>query len=109
MAGSSLRRARSPVAPKMTISAGAMTRYSWRPSRSGFASAVAGAVSLAMARRAHRVATELLAHHRHHPVAEGVGVAAPEALEERVRDGEGGHVLVDRGLHRPAALAGVLD
>src|SRR5205807_6658096 len=105
MAGRSLRRARSPVPPKITIRAGSTTRYSWSPSLRGFASSSA---ALTMAGGPDRVAAELLAHHRHHAVGEGVGVAAPEALEERVGDDAGGDALLDGGLDGPAALPGVL-
>src|SRR5207302_11206945 len=90
----------------MTLSAGSVPRYSCRRSLRGL---VSSSAALAMPGGAHRVAAELLAHHRHHPVREGVGVTAAEALVKGVRDDPGGDVLVDRGLDRPAALAGVLD
>src|ERR1700682_4084550 len=41
--------------------------------------------------------------------AEGLLLAGGDALQERQGDDRGWHVLVDGRLHRPAALAAVLD
>src|SRR5215471_11905321 len=57
----------------------------------------------------HRVATELLAQRGDHLRGEGLWLARDEALQERERNHGRGHVLIYRGLHRPAPLAGVLD
>src|SRR5215212_5107060 len=55
------------------------------------------------------VAAEGLAHCRENAVAP-VGLAARgEAVEERGREHRSGHTFLDRGLHRPAALARVAD
>src|SRR5256885_283990 len=56
-----------------------------------------------------RMAAELVAECGQHFGGEGLFLARDEALHERERDHRRGYVGVDRGLHRPAALARVLD
>ncbi|CAO5247632.1 hypothetical protein FAGKG844_420034 [Frankia sp. AgKG'84/4] len=55
------------------------------------------------------VAAELLAHRGEDLVREQAFPAGAEPLVERRRQHMGGHALLDRGQHRPAALTGVGD
>src|SRR3989442_10434692 len=80
-AGRSLRRVRSPEAPKMTMMLG-----------SGF-----------------DMPAELCAQRRQHPLRERVIAARTEAREERRGDRLRGHRFLDRGDDRPAALTRVGD
>src|SRR5215211_1929495 len=115
MAGSSLRLARSPVAPKMTSVVGWTGRRS-RPSTSGFSS-VRVAIPLLRVRldlgrgvvRLYRVAAELVAQSGIDLGGEVAHAPRGEALVQRGRDDRRGHPPLDRVLDRPAALARVLD
>src|SRR5215212_8302849 len=104
MAGSSLRRARSPVAPKMTSVVGWTGRRS-RPSLSGLAwdSAVA-----LMSLPRDGVPAELRAQRREHAVGEVAVAAAVEPRVEGGGDDRRRHVLVHRVLDRPAPLPRVV-
>ena len=55
------------------------------------------------------MATELVAHRGQQPVREGVLTPRAEAREQRGGDGRGRNALLHRVVHRPAALAGILD
>src|SRR5687768_14751886 len=81
-AGTSLRRVRSPEAPKMTSENGSSS---------------------------YGMATELVAEGGEQPVREGVVTARAEPREEGGRDGRRRHGFLDGVLDRPAAFAGVLD
>src|SRR5215210_5190118 len=110
-AGSSLRCARSPVAPKITSVVGGTGSRS-RPSVSGFSPAaerVSTAIRSAPGRALDRVAAELVAQRRQHPVRV---VALPARVEARVQRGGDDRrrdVVVDRVDDRPTALARVGD
>src|SRR3954447_17916453 len=116
MAGRSLRCARSPVAPKMTIVVG-WTGSRSRPSTSGVSSRspAAGLIcSSTVDMRASallvqdRVPAELVAERRVHLGGVRLVLSRREALHKRQRDHRGRYRLVDRLEDRPAALAGVL-
>src|SRR5687767_15894866 len=81
-AGTSLRRVRSPEAPKMTSENGSS---------------------------ANGMTTELVAEGGQQPVRERVLAPRAEAREEGGRDRGRRHRLLDGVLDGPAALAGVLD
>src|SRR5690349_4448353 len=82
MAGSSLRRVRSPDAPKMTR--------------------MQSSARLGMA-------AELGAKRRQQLFSEGVVAARSESREQRGRQHVGGNVFGDGGRDRPASFAGVAD
>src|SRR3954451_7142748 len=123
MAGSSLRRARSPVAPKMTSVVG-WTGSRSSPSTSGLRSGVAVAPSLtsvvvvaisvsvslsAVGAALHRVSAELVAQRRVDLRREVAAALRLVALVQRRRDDRQRHALGDRVLHGPAALPGLGD
>src|SRR5580658_12172 len=91
--GSSLRLARSPVAPNSTMT--------WLSGRGGS--------FLLMSRSGLllRVTAELRAHRRQDLPGERAIVPGLEALVQRGGDDRRRHALVHRGQHRPPALAGV--
>src|SRR5580698_785404 len=91
--GSSLRLARSPVAPNST-----MTWFSGREDPF-FAIGSSGLLL--------RVTAELRAHRREDLPGERAVVPGLEPFVERGGDDRGGHGLVHRGQHRPPALARV--
>src|SRR5579883_193541 len=100
--GTSNRRVRSPVTPKITSAQGgagaariASGLEDERTSAMGF-----GAWRLDMA-------AELLSHSRQQLLGEGMLPARSEASVERCGDHVGGYRLLDRGHDRPAAFAGV--
>src|SRR5213082_1001288 len=101
---------RSPEAPKMARAHGSGVRRSASPSASGFSccrGAVAVTAPCSLFWALLEVAAEALAHRGKDAVAP-VGLAARgEAVEQRGGEHRRGHALLDRGLHRPAALAGV--
>src|SRR6476469_9017136 len=97
MAGSSLRLARSPVAPKI-VSVVGWTGSRSRPSVSGLS---------AIRSLLHGVAAELRAQRREHLAGELAVAARVEAGVERGAEHRHGHVLGHAVLERPAALAGV--
>ena len=126
-AGISLRRVRSPPAPKMTITHGrpgaaapraaarrSMSSSTWLPALVAGVAALPARGCLADAgapptscRLPARVAAELLAHRRQQLVAEGVILARAEAREQRLGQHRHRHRRLDRRLDRPAAFAGV--
>src|ERR1700691_334929 len=91
--GSSLRLARSPVAPNSTMT--------WLSSL-GSPLLLIGRLGLLL-----HVAAELRAHGRQDLPGERAVVPALEPLVQRGGDDRGRHALVHRGQHRPPALAGV--
>src|SRR5579884_1164961 len=101
---------RSPEAPKMTSAHGSGVRRSARPSARGFScccAAVAVNTLRSLFRALLEVAAEALAHGGEDAVAP-VGLAARgEAVEQRRGEHRSRHALFDRGLDRPASLAGV--
>src|SRR2546423_10989507 len=100
----SLRCARSPDPPKMTIVEGSGIRESRSPSRSGLSVEVASALVLL-----HGVTAELIAERGRDLHRVAVFLPGHEPREEGVRDGGHGHA-VGHGLeHGPTALARVLD
>src|SRR4051794_22410736 len=106
--GRSLRRARSPLAPKstMTWSSGVGIASAWGPAVSRAVGPPKGASDSATGRALH-VAAELLAHRREDLAGEVGLPTRGEALEERGGEHAGGHALLDRRLDRPPALARV--
>src|SRR6266702_1976521 len=92
-AGRSLRRVRSPDAPKMTMAWGS----------GGFS-----AMALAPLLRLHGVAAELVAERGDHLGSVGLVLPGGEPQEQRQRGDGGGHVLVHGGEDRPSPLARVL-
>src|SRR3954447_3867497 len=114
MAGSSLRRARSPVAPKMTSVVPGTGRRS-RPSTSGFEDSIsawrcwATANSTTSGGSLDGVPAELVAQRGEHLVREPAVAAGVEARVEGGGDHGRRDVVVDRVDDRPAALAGVRD
>src|SRR5215210_3768620 len=101
MPGSSLRWARSPVAPKITSVVGwTGTRSS--PSTRGFScSSVLVAVAIVASDLLDGVAAELVAQGRVHPCGEVGLPARGEAGVERLADHRHGDALVDRVLDGP--------
>src|SRR3954452_14691527 len=106
--GRSLRRARSPLAPKstMTWSSGVGIASAWGPAASRAVGPPKGASDSATGRAIH-MAAELLAHRREDLAGEVRLPARFEALEERGGEHAGGHALLDRRLDRPPALTRV--
>src|SRR5215213_10923078 len=107
----SFRFARSPVAPKITITHGGAGSASGSDEVSIFSSAMAMVVvslDRSTARRALDVAAELLAHGGEDLLPERVLLARAEAREKRGREHVDRHRLFDRGGDRPATFAGIL-
>src|SRR5579863_5529477 len=108
-AGTSLRRERSPDAPKMTMvqgSAGEMELLTGGSSdcRTALSLAVIFWTSL-FCGRLNGVAAKLITHRGQQLVGIGISVARREPLQERQRNDGGGHVEIDRFRHRPAPLS----
>src|ERR671936_765980 len=97
----------------MTMAHGSGVRRSCRPSSSGFSwvvATLAGVVSgLRLFQRADGMAAELLAQRGGDLRGELDLVARLEPGEQRRGEHGRRHVLVDRLVDRPAALAGILD
>src|SRR4051812_16544440 len=108
-AGTSLRCARSPLPPKITIAQGSGADSARSPGRSGLAiSSCSGAYGTSSA-FLHRVSAELVAQRRLHLGAERLVLARGDAHLQGERDHGRGDVLIDRRLDRPAPFAAVLD
>src|SRR5450759_819472 len=116
----SLRCARSPVAPMMTMVHGSGIRLRAEPARRGLSSrTVATLLFAAPAGRRNRLTkgslrgldrmpSELVSQSCQHLIGKRVGLPRRETAEERLGDDWCGHVFVDSRLHRPSALAGIL-
>src|SRR5947209_15460866 len=103
----SLRRVRSPEAPKMTMVHGSGVRARRMPRRRGFSAVTAAAMRLLL-HSLHGVAAEFVAQGGDDLGAEVLFLARDEALQQRDRDDGRRHVMVDGVLHRPASLARIL-
>ena len=109
-------RARSPVAPKITIVAARRRAAARahaggrRPARRAVRRARAASRRRSRGPPARRLAVpaELCAHRRQQLVGERVIAARPEPREQRRREHVHGHRLLDGGLDRPPPFAGVL-
>ena len=105
----SLRAVRSPVAPKTTTAQASGVRWRRMPCAERVDRLRRVVMRFAASAGLHGVAAELVAQGRLHLRAERRRLARGEAPHQRERDDRQRHVLVERLLHRPAALAGVLD
>src|SRR5262245_2791970 len=109
-AGMSFLCVRSPEAPKMTSAQASGVRRSASPSASGFSCcgcAVAVIALRSLFRALLQMAAERLPHRGEDTVAPLGLAAGGEAVEERRGKHRGRHALLDRGLHRPPAFAGI--
>src|SRR5258708_10756889 len=108
-----LRCARSPLPPNTTTTHGSGTASARRPAGSGLGTSSCwdeyGNAASRSSALLHRVPAKLVAQRRVYLGAERLLLPRSDALQQRQCDHRRRHVLVDRRLHRPAALAAVLD
>src|SRR5215467_7654488 len=99
----SLRRVRSPAAPKITMMHGSPGF----PITCVLVAGIASVTAMASISFQFDVPAELLAHCRQHLLCEGMLLPRAEANKEGCRQHVDRHGFVDRGLDRPATFARV--